>query len=124
MKYLANLLVTVHNVAAAEALTLAQKAGIDPAIAHEVLTTGAGSSRMLEVRGASMASGDYSQPGIAAATFLKDVDIIDDFARSMGCPVPLFALARQFHVEAVAEGHGAQDTASVAAVTRRNAGLD
>lgn len=124
MKYLANLLVTIHNVAAAEALTLATKAGIDPELALEVLTSGAGTSRMLEVRGRAMASGDYSQAGIAAATFLKDVDIIAAFARSVECPVPLFAVARELHIAAVAGGHGADDTAAVATVTRRNAGLD
>jgi 3-hydroxyisobutyrate dehydrogenase-like beta-hydroxyacid dehydrogenase len=124
MKYLANLLVTIHNVAAAEAITLGIRAGLDPHVVHHVLGTGAGASRMLAVRGPAMADADYSNPGIAARTYLKDVEIITSFARSLDCPVPLFMVAGEYHVAAVAQGHGDDDTSSVAAVARRNAGLD
>src|SRR5467141_1180722 len=60
MKFVANLLVAVHNVAAAEALVLAMKAGLDPAMTLKVIGDGAGSSRMLQVRGPMMVKGDYS----------------------------------------------------------------
>src|SRR5207237_2743228 len=51
MKFLANLLVAIHNVAAAEALVLGMKAGLDPATMVRVLGDGSGSSRMLQIRG-------------------------------------------------------------------------
>jgi len=123
MKYLANLLVTVHNVAAAEAITLGVRAGMDPAVVLEVLTAGAGTSRMLEIRGPAMVANRYDNPGIAAETFLKDIRIIGDFARSLQCPVPLFDLAGSVHFSAVAQGHGAHDTSSVCDAVSRAAGL-
>jgi 3-hydroxyisobutyrate dehydrogenase-like beta-hydroxyacid dehydrogenase len=123
MKYLANLLVTIHNVAAAEAVTLGIKAGMDPQQVVEVLTAGSGSSRMLEIRGPAMAANDYSNPGIAGATFLKDVRIIGDFARSLNCPVPLFDIAGSVHFAAVAQGHGDHDTSSVCDAVCRAAGV-
>jgi putative dehydrogenase len=56
LKFVANLLVTIHNVAAAEALVLAKKARLDPRLALKAIADGAGSSRMLEVRGPMMVS--------------------------------------------------------------------
>jgi len=124
MKYLANLLVTIHNVAAAEALALGERAGLDPAMVLEVLTAGAGNSRMLEVRGPAMVAADYTNPGIRADTFLKDVQVIGDFARSLRFPVPLFDLAGSVHVSAVAQGHAHHDTSSVHAVVSNAAGVE
>ncbi len=60
-KMVANLLVAIHNVAAAEALALARKAGLDPKTTLRVIGDGAGSSRMLQVRGPMMVKGDYSK---------------------------------------------------------------
>ena len=124
MKYLANLLVTIHNVAAAEAITLGVKAGMDPALVLEVLAAGAGTSRMLEVRGPAMVADRYDNPGIVAETFLKDIRIIGDFARELKCPVPLFDLAGSAHFAAVAQWHGAHDTSSVCDAVSRAAGVD
>lgn len=123
MKYLANLLVTIHNVAAAEAMTLGARAGLDPTLLLEVLSAGAGASRMLEVRGPAMVAADYSNAGIRCATFMKDVQVIGDFARALRCPVPLFDLAGSAHIAAVAQGHGHHDTSSVHAVALRAAGI-
>lgn len=123
MKYLANLLVAIHNVAAAEAVALGMRAGLDGDRILEVLTSGAGTSRMLEVRGPAMVAGDFTNPGIRAETFLKDVRLIGDFARDLRCPVPLFDLAAGVHVAAVTMGHADHDTSSVADVVRRGAGL-
>lgn len=123
MKFLANLLVTIHNVAAAEAMVLGMKAGLDPERILEVISSGAGTSRMFEVRGPSMAADDYRTAGMAASVYLKDVRIIGDFAASLDCPVPLFRQSGEVHVAAVAQGHGDEDTASVCAVVERMAGL-
>jgi L-threonate 2-dehydrogenase len=124
MKYLANLLVTIHNVAAAEAMVLGRKAGLDPYQILEVIGSGAGTSRMFEVRGPAMAAGDYDTPGISAEVYLKDVRIIAEFARSLQVPLPLFAQSAEVHVAAVAQGHGQHDTASVCAVLEQLAGIE
>ncbi|MPZ86872.1 MAG: NAD-binding protein [Nitriliruptorales bacterium] len=124
MKYLANLLVAIHNVAAAEAMVLGMKAGLDPAQVYEVISSGAGTSRMFEVRGPQMVKGEYEASGIAGRVFQKDLRIIGDFASSMDCPVSLFSLSSQIHLSAVAQGMDDQDTASVCAVLERQAGVN
>jgi 3-hydroxyisobutyrate dehydrogenase-like beta-hydroxyacid dehydrogenase len=122
MKFLANLLVAVHNVAAAEALVLGMKAGLDPARVREVLASGAGNSRMLEIRGPLMVRGDYSPAMMRVDIWQKDMKIIGDFARSLDCPTPLFAAAAPFYSAAMGMGHAAEDTASVCAVLEALAG--
>ena len=124
MKFLANLLVTIHNVAAAEAMVLGMKAGLDPDRIVEVISSGAGTSRMFEVRAPSMAADDYRTAGIAASVYLKDVRVIGDFAASLDCPVPLFRQSGEVHRAAVAQGRGDEDTAAVCAVVEQLAGLD
>jgi L-threonate 2-dehydrogenase len=119
MKFIANLLVSIHNVAAAEALVLAMKAGMDPQRVHEVISTGAGSSRMFEVRGPAMVAGDYDQPGMSVRVFQKDLGIIADFARSFSCPTPLFTTGTQIYLAALAHGYGEQDAAAVCAALER-----
>ncbi len=91
-KFVANLLVAIHNVAAAEALVLAMKAGLDPALTLKVIADGGGSSRMLQVRGPMMVRGDYSEPTMKLDVWQKDMTVIADFARQVGCPTPLFAI--------------------------------
>jgi putative dehydrogenase len=119
LKLVANLLVTIHNVAAAEALLVAERAGLDPRSALAALTAGAGTSRMLEVRGPVMLDETYDQAAMRVSTFQKDLDIIAGFARDLGCPTLLFGAAAQVHLAALAQGHGDDDTASVFAVLRR-----
>ena len=124
MKYIANHLVTIHNVAAAEALVLGMKAGLDPAQVLEVVGSGAGNSRMLEVRGPLMVKNQYDLAGIAGSVFQKDIRIIGDFAKSVECPVPLFSASSDVHLSAVAQGFGDVDTAAVCVVLERLAGVD
>jgi 3-hydroxyisobutyrate dehydrogenase-like beta-hydroxyacid dehydrogenase len=122
MKYVANLLVAIHNVAAAEALVLAMKAGIDPALAFKVLSAGAGSSRMLQVRGPMMVAGEYSRALMKLGVWEKDMRIIADFAREAGCPTPLFETTASIYTAATAAGES-QDTAAVCTVLEELAGL-
>jgi len=122
VKFIANLLVAVHNVAAAEALVLAERAGLDLATVLTAVADGAGTSAMFEVRGPAMAARDYSGPGVTATVFDKDLQIIAGFARETGTPVPLFTLASAFYAAALAQGHAGDDTACVHAVLRRLAG--
>jgi len=116
MKFLANLLVAIHNVSTAEAVVLAKKAGIDPALAVEVLGDGAGASRMLQVRGPMMARGNYSDATMKVAVWQKDMKIIGEFARALGAPTPLFDATKSIYDAAMQAGFAEADTASVCAV--------
>jgi 3-hydroxyisobutyrate dehydrogenase-like beta-hydroxyacid dehydrogenase len=123
MKLVANLLVAVHNCAAAEALTLARKAGLDPKLVHETLKEGAGGSRMWEIRGPMMVERRYTPATMKIDVFQKDLSLMTTFAASLGCPVPLLEVAAGLYEEAEAAGLGAQDSAAVCAVLEKKAGL-
>jgi len=116
MKFAANLLVAIHNVAAAEAFVLARKAGLDPELLYDVISEGAGTSRMFEVRGAMMVAVDYDEASARMSRFMKDVDIIDAFARSVGAALPLFSASIPVYTAALAQGRADQDPAAVHAV--------
>jgi len=113
MKYLANLLVAIHVAAAAEVLALAIRAGFDPAFVVEALIAGAGTSRMLEVRGPMMAARRYRPASMALRLFEKDLDIIGAFAASHSAPVPVFATAVGLFKAASARGLGDLDTSVI-----------
>ena len=116
MKFIANLLVAIHNVAAAEAMVLGMKSGLDPAQVLKVISSGAGTSRMLEVRGPMMVKGDYSEATMKVGVWQKDMKIIGDYARSVDCPTPLFLASAPFYTAAMAMGRADEDTGSVCAV--------
>jgi L-threonate 2-dehydrogenase len=122
MKFAANLLVAIHNVAAAEAFVLARKAGLDPELLYEVISDGAGTSRMFEVRGPMMVADEYDEPSARMSLFMKDVNTIDEFARSVGAALPLFSASIPVYTEALAQGRADQDPAAVHAVLMTLAG--
>jgi len=121
VKFVANLLVAIHNVAAAEAMVLAMKAGLDPELVLKVVADGAGASRMLQVRGPMMVKGDYSKATMKVQTWQKDMTIIGDYARKIDCPTPLFSASASFYTAAMSMGLGAEDTGAVCAVLERMA---
>ena len=122
MKFVANLLVAIHNVAAAEAMVLGMKAGLDPAMILKVVAGGAGGSRMFQVRGPMMVKGDYSEATMKNEVWQKDMTIIGDFARGLDCPTPLFAASAPIYNAAMAMGLGRQDTGAVCKVLEEMAG--
>jgi L-threonate 2-dehydrogenase len=122
MKFVANLLVAIHNVAAAEAMVLGMKAGLDPAMILKVVAAGAGGSRMFQVRGPMMVKGDYSEATMKNEVWQKDMTIIGDFARGLDCPTPLFAASAPIYNAAMAMGLGKQDTGAVCKVLEEMAG--
>ena len=121
-KFVANLLVAIHNVAAAEALVLAMKAGLDPALVLKVVREGAGSSRVLQLRGPMMVKGNYSPATMTLGVWQKDMTIIAEFARAVGCPTPLFAATVPIYAAAIAMGRESEDTAAVCAVLKKGSG--
>jgi len=124
MKFVANHLVAIHNVAAAEAMVLAMKAGLDPHQTVEVIASGAGTSRVFELRAPMMAANSYLPATMRSSTWKKDLTVIGDFASSLDCPTPLFALASSLHAAALAMGHGAEDSAAVCAALEKMAGVE
>lgn len=121
MKFVANHLVTIHNVATAEAMVLGMKSGLDPALIYDVISTSAATSRMFEVRGKYMVENDYSDVGMSNRLYQKDLQVITDFAADVRCPVALFAAAVQPYRAALEQGHAESDTAAVCAVLEEQA---
>ena len=123
MKYVANLLVAIHNVASAEAMVLGIKAGLPPQLIFDLIKTGAGNSRIFELRGPMMAKGVYTPPTATMHVLQKDSAIIADFARSLGVSTPMLAAAAPLYDEAEAQGYAEEDVGAVHAVLARRAGL-
>lgn len=123
MKLIANLLVAIHNVAAAEAIVLAIKSGVDPATAYKVVSAGAGASRMLDLRGPLMVEGRYEPPTMKVDVWQKDMALIGEFAAEVAAPTPLFAATVPLYAAAMAQGFAGLDTASVCAVLEGMAGV-
>ncbi len=113
MKFIANHLVAIHNVATAEAMILADCAGLDPQKVVEMIAPGAGGSRMFQMRAPMMVKGIYEPATMKVSTWQKDMAIIAEFASEVGCLTPLFTLTQPVYAEAMASGLGNQDTASV-----------
>jgi 3-hydroxyisobutyrate dehydrogenase-like beta-hydroxyacid dehydrogenase len=124
MKYVANHLVAVHNVATAEALVLGMKSGLDPQTIIEVISSGAGNSRVFELRAPLMAEKKYDPPTMRITTWKKDLDVIGAHAGELGVPLPTFDATLALYSAAKSMGYGGQDTGSVCAVLEAMAGLE
>src|SRR2546430_6943721 len=124
MKFIANHLVAIHNVAAAEAMVLAERAGLDPNLVIDMVGPGAGGSRMFQIRAPMMVHGVYDPATMKVATWKKDMAIIAEFAKDVGCATPLFTLTQPVYAAAMAMGLGDQDTAVVVEVLKKNIASD
>jgi L-threonate 2-dehydrogenase len=119
MKFVANHLVAIHNVATAEAMILAERAGLDPKKVVEMVGPGAGGSRMFQMRAPMMVEGKYEPATMKVSTWKKDMAIIAEFADDVGCVTPLFTLTQPVYTQAMTMGLGDQDTAAVFEVLKR-----
>jgi 3-hydroxyisobutyrate dehydrogenase/glyoxylate/succinic semialdehyde reductase len=119
MKFVANHLVAINNVAAAEAMLLAERAGLDPKLVVDMVGPGAGGSRMFQLRAPMMIERTYEPATMKVSTWKKDMAIIAEFAEEVGCDTPLFTLTQPVYTEAMAMGLGDQDTASVFEVLKK-----
>lgn len=124
MKFVANLLVAIHNVATGEAFALGIKAGLDPETIYEVISNSAATSRIFEIRGPQMVAGDYSKASASIDMQLKDMKVIGDFLAELGCAAPCFAASGQIYNAALAQGRVAEDTACVCGVLEGLAGVE
>jgi putative dehydrogenase len=119
MKFVANHLVAIHNVATAEAMILAERAGLDPKMVVDMVGPGAGGSRMFQMRAPMMVEGVYEPATMKVSTWKKDMAIIAEFADDVGCETPLFTLTQPVYTQAMAMGLGDQDTAAVFEVLKK-----
>jgi 3-hydroxyisobutyrate dehydrogenase-like beta-hydroxyacid dehydrogenase len=120
MKFVANHLVAIHNVASAEAMMLAERAGLDLNQVIEMVAPGAGGSRMFQMRAPMMANRSYEPATMRISTWKKDMAIIAEFASELGCETPLFTTTQPACAQAMAMGLGNQDTAAVFEVLKAN----
>jgi 3-hydroxyisobutyrate dehydrogenase-like beta-hydroxyacid dehydrogenase len=124
MKYIANHLVAILNVATAESITLGRKMGLDPRRLLElfgpspILGTG-----VYRLRGAMMAARRYLPPTMKVEVWQKDMQVIGDMAKSVDCPTPLFTACVPLYSAAMAHGLAQSDTASVCEVLGMMAGI-
>jgi 3-hydroxyisobutyrate dehydrogenase-like beta-hydroxyacid dehydrogenase len=123
MKFVANLLVAIHNVSTAEAFVLGMKAGLEPKTIFEVMANSAGASRMFQVRGPQMVANDYDSATISVKLFQKDMKIIGQFATELGVSTPLFNASAAIYNAAMGQGLESKDTAAVCAVLEKMSGL-
>ena len=121
MKFVANLLVAVHNVASAEAMVLGIKAGLDPEQIVKVIASGAGNSRVFELRAPLMAKRAYRPPSMKIEVWQKDMAIIGAYARELGVETPTFSATGPVYDAALAEGKGGDDTAAVCDLLEKRA---
>jgi 3-hydroxyisobutyrate dehydrogenase-like beta-hydroxyacid dehydrogenase len=112
MKVVHQLLAGVHIAAAAEAMALGIRTGLDPRLLYQVVTTAAGNSWMFENRMPHVLDGDET-PRSAVDIFVKDLGLVGELARAAEFAAPLAAQAHQLFIAARAMGHGGKDDAFV-----------
>ncbi len=112
VKTVNQLLCGVHIAAAAEALALAGKVGIDPAIMLDIVSGSAASSWMLKDRGPRMLE---AEPDVSSAVdiFVKDMGLVMEAGRDTKAVLPLAAVAHQMFLAASGQGHGRADDSQV-----------
>jgi 3-hydroxyisobutyrate dehydrogenase-like beta-hydroxyacid dehydrogenase len=123
MKYVANLLVAINNVASAEAMVLGMKAGLPPQVVFDLVKAGAANSRVFELRAPMMVKDDYSDVTMKISVWQKDMDVIGSYAKKIGVPTPMFDASKGIYTKARRGGYDDQDTAAVCAVLEKMAGV-
>lgn len=113
MKLIANTLVTVHTLAAAEAMNMGARAGFDPALVAEVIKQGAGGSAMFSIRAPLMAARAFTPALGSFDTLQKYLAMGTRMAEDLRCATPLFSAAVPYFQRAIEAGMGEQDIAAV-----------
>ena len=116
MKLIANYLLTIHTLAAAEAMNLGARAGFDPALVAKVIAQGAGNSTMFAIRAPMMAERKFSPAPGPFNTLDKYLNLGEQMARELGCASPLFDTAAPYFRRALSQGMGEQDISAVIAL--------
>jgi L-threonate 2-dehydrogenase len=112
VKVINQLLAGVHIAAAAEAMALGLREGVDAKALYEVITHSAGNSWMFENRMAHVLAADYT-PLSAVDIFVKDLGLVLDMARASKFPLPLSSTAHQMFMQASTAGFAKEDDSAV-----------
>jgi 3-hydroxyisobutyrate dehydrogenase-like beta-hydroxyacid dehydrogenase len=123
VKLVTNLVMGLNGAVLAEGLTLAKRAGVDPAQMLEILRHGAASSKMLEVRGPLMVEGRFDAM-MKVDLFLKDIRLMLEAAQALHVPLPLTGAMQQLYTAALAAGQAKDDLASIVRVYEAMAGIE
>lgn len=123
MKYIANLLVAIHSLAAAEAHALGIASGLDPALVQKVMSDGTGASKILDIRGPMMAADRYEPPSPRLDIILKDAHIIAEYAAGSGAPTFLLDAAIPIYEAAARSGLAGLDAAALCRYLEESAHL-
>lgn len=123
VKMINQLLVSVHNAIAAEALTLGEKIGLDKALLLEIIGQSAGNSWILSDRGPRMVAESFSPPKSALSILVKDLGFVVDTADELGHPLLLGSLAYQLYKMANAQGWSKLDDSIMIRLMQNLAGL-
>jgi 3-hydroxyisobutyrate dehydrogenase-like beta-hydroxyacid dehydrogenase len=115
--------VALNIVGMAEALVLGAKAGVDPAIVHQVLSGGYAQSRVSDVRGPRVVHGDF-EPGFKSRFHFKDLNIIMKTGNDYGVPLPVTSLVHELFASMLAAGRGDLDHTGVITVLESLAGIE
>ncbi len=113
MKYVANLLVAIHNVSTAEAFALGMRAGLDPQQLWDTVRDGAGGSVIFDKRGKLMIDEQYLPATAKVSMFVKDVSIVRKYAQSLDVPTPLLDATVHLYDRAVNQGLADADAAAL-----------
>jgi L-threonate 2-dehydrogenase len=117
MKFIANHLVAIYNVAVAESITFARRMGLDAMQVYDLFATSPViGNGVFKLRGKFMVKRAYRPPTMKVEVWQKDMQVIGDMARMVGAPTPLFSACAPIYNAAMAHGLGQHDTASVAEV--------
>ncbi|MFL5399172.1 MAG: NAD(P)-dependent oxidoreductase [Myxococcales bacterium] len=122
LKLVTNLVMGLNGVVLAEGLTLARRAGLDPAQTLEILRHGAAASKILEVRGPLMVEGRFDAM-MKVDLFLKDIRLMLEAGQSLHVPLPLASAMQQLYTAAHASGQAKDDLATVVRVYEAMSGL-
>ncbi|MDK2821649.1 MAG: 2-hydroxy-3-oxopropionate reductase [Clostridia bacterium] len=101
-------IVGVTIQAVAEALTLAKRNGVDPAMVHQALMGGFAQSKILEIHGQRMLDNNH-KPGFKSRLHRKDLSIALEAAREVGLPLPCTGMVRELFSALVGQEQGDAD---------------
>ncbi len=116
------IIVAINLTALGEALTLAQKAGLDRALTLKALGGGLASSRCLEQKSSNYISGTYN-PGFKVDLHFKDLGLIMESSRALGVPLPCTAVVQELFNALRVQGKGGLDHSGVITLLEELAGL-
>jgi 3-hydroxyisobutyrate dehydrogenase-like beta-hydroxyacid dehydrogenase len=123
MKFIANHMVAIHNVAVAESLTFARKMGLDAQQVWDLFATSPViGNGVFKLRGKFMVDRNYLPATMKVEVWQKDMQVIGDMAKAVNCPTPLFSACGPIFNAAMAQGLSQHDTASVCEVLDAMAG--